>query len=47
LGWEPKVSFKEGVNTLLQNIDYWKTAPVWTPESIGEATKDWFQFLSR
>jgi len=47
LGWEPKVSFKEGVNILLRNIDYWKTAPVWTPESIGEATKDWFQFLSR
>lgn len=46
LGWEPQVTFEEGVNILLQNIDYWKTAPVWTPESIGEVTRDWFQYLS-
>ena len=46
LGWEPQVSFEEGVKILLENIDYWKEAPVWTPEVIGEVTKDWFQYLS-
>jgi len=45
LGWTPKVSFEEGVKIMLKNIDYWKDAPVWTPEKIGEATKDWFRFL--
>jgi len=33
------------VKIMLKNIDYWKDAPVWTPEKIGEATKDWFRFL--
>ena len=47
LGWEPKVSFEEGVKILLQNIDYWRKAPVWTLETIQEVTKDWFQYLSR
>lgn len=46
LGWKPKVSFEEGVKRLLDNIDYWRAAPVWTPEKIKEATKDWFTYLS-
>jgi UDP-glucose 4-epimerase len=46
LGWKPKVSFEEGVRILLDNIDYWREAPVWTPESIKEATRDWFRYLS-
>lgn len=45
LGWEPRVSFEEGVAVMLKNIDYWREAPVWTPRSIGEATKTWFDFL--
>ncbi len=45
LGWTPKVPFEEGVKIMLDNIDYWRNAPVWTPDSIGEATKDWFEFL--
>lgn len=47
LGWQPKVSFEEGVQNILDNIDYWKSAPVWTPETINEATKEWFQYLSK
>lgn len=47
LKWRPKVSLEEGVSILLKNIDYWKKAPVWTPESINEATKEWFRFLSK
>ena len=45
LGWEPKVSFSEGVGEILKHIDYWKDAPVWTPETIEKATEDWFKYL--
>jgi UDP-glucose 4-epimerase len=47
LGWEPKVSFEEGVKILLENIDYWKNAPLWTPDTIQEATADWFKYLQK
>ncbi len=47
LKWNPKVSLKKGVSILLDNIDYWKKAPVWTPKTIKGATKDWFKYLSR
>ena len=47
LGWEPKVSFEKGVNIMLDNIDYWRNAPLWTAEKIGEATKEWFKYLSK
>lgn len=46
LGWRPQVSFEEGIREMLENIDYWKSAPVWTPETIERATKDWFKYLS-
>ncbi len=46
LKWQAKVSFMDGVNEMLKNIDYWKDAPVWTPQKINEATKDWFKYLS-
>jgi len=45
LGWEPKVSIEDGVAKVVENIDYWKNAPVWTPDSIATATVDWFKFL--
>ena len=45
LGWKPNVSFKQGVKILLDNIDYWNSAPVWTPEKINKATKEWFKYL--
>ncbi|RMG72717.1 MAG: SDR family oxidoreductase [Bacteroidetes bacterium] len=47
LGWEPKVSFEEGVEQMLAHIDYWREAPVWDPGSIAEATKDWFKYLGK
>jgi len=46
LGWSPRVSFEEGVTTMLQNIDYWREAPVWDVSSIEAATKNWFTFLA-
>ena len=45
LNWSPKVSIEEGVADLLGNIEYWRSAPLWNPESIDLATKDWFKFL--
>ena len=45
LKWQPKVDIKQGVNNVLANIDYWKSAPVWTPATIATATEDWFKYL--
>lgn len=45
LGWAPKVAFADGVRIMLENIEYWRDAPVWTPSRIAEATSDWFKFL--
>ncbi len=45
LGWQAKVTFEQGVKKVLNNIEYWRNAPVWTPESIGKATEDWFKYL--
>lgn len=45
LGWSPKVTIEDGVKEVLRNIEYWHTAPVWTPEGIAGATSDWFKYL--
>ena len=46
LGWEPQVPVEDGVAEILKHIDYWRDAPVWSPDSIAEATEDWFRYLS-
>ena len=46
LGWRPKVEFAEGVRIMLESIEAWRDAPVWTRESIEDATREWFAFLS-
>jgi UDP-glucose 4-epimerase len=46
LGWQPQVSFEAGVRKILDNIDYWRNAPLWDPESIAHATRTWFDLLS-
>jgi UDP-glucose 4-epimerase len=45
LGWRQKVSFEEGVGRILAQIDYWREAPLWDPDSIKSATKTWFAYL--
>lgn len=47
LNWQAKVSFEEGVATMVENISYWAKAPVWTPETIKDATKEWHQYLGK
>lgn len=46
LKWEPKVSLEEGVQNVIDNIDYWREAPVWDKDSIQVATTNWFKYLS-
>ncbi len=46
LGWRQKVSFEEGVARILEQIDYWREAPLWDPDSIKSATRTWFEMLS-
>jgi len=47
LNWQPKVSFEEGVKKMLDNIDNWSDAPVWTENAIKDATKEWFNCLTK
>ena len=47
LKWSPKVSIEQGVDKLLNNINFWKKAPIWTPKKIDIATKDWFKYLKK
>ncbi len=47
LKWKPEVSFEEGVKVMLDNIEYWKDAPVWDEKSIEKATKKWFKYLGK
>ena len=46
LGWEPTISIEEGIARLLDRIQDFKEAPVWTPDAIQEATKSWFTYLA-
>lgn len=47
LGYSPKISFEEGVKIMLDYINDWKDAPIWTPEKIKKVTRDWFLYLSK
>lgn len=47
LGWRPRVGLEEGIVRLLEHIDLWRGAPLWTPETIATATADWFRYLGR
>ncbi len=46
LDWRPQVSFEQGVANIVANIDYWRNAPLWDPNSIAKATRTWFEFMS-
>ena len=45
LRWKPKVKFEKGVKIMLKDIQRWKTAPLWTVNSIEKATKSWFGYM--
>ena len=46
-GWQARVRFEDGVARMLEHIDNWRDAPLWTPDSIAEATSGWFRYLSK
>jgi UDP-glucose 4-epimerase len=47
LGWNPVVPFDQGVRRMMEDIELWRDAPLWDPQSIAVATKTWFEFLGR
>lgn len=47
LGWEPQVSFEEGVAIMLRNIEQWRDAPLWDPPSIQATTESWFSLFDK
>lgn len=47
LGWKQQVPFEEGVARMVAEIDRWEDAPLWTPDSIEDATKSWFKYLGK
>lgn len=47
LGWQPRTGLEDGVAAMMDVIDYWREAPVWTPDTIRNATADWFKYLGR
>jgi UDP-glucose 4-epimerase len=47
LEWKPRVPFEEGVARMVKEINVWRDAPLWDPDSIAKATKTWFDYLGR
>ena len=47
LGWKPRIPFEKGVARMLQEIEHWRDAPLWDPDSIAIATRPWFENLGR
>lgn len=45
LEWAPHTSFEQGVARVLEQVEYWRDAPVWTPDSIAIATRVWHERL--
>jgi UDP-glucose 4-epimerase len=45
LGWAPRVPFEEGVRRMMDEINKWRDAPLWDPDTIARATKTWFDYL--
>ena len=43
LKWKPRIEFFTGVKNLLDNLNDWKRAPVWTKSKISKETKEWFK----
>jgi UDP-glucose 4-epimerase len=45
LDWKPLIPFEQGVRLMMAEIQNWRDAPLWDPESIKKATKTWFEAL--
>jgi UDP-glucose 4-epimerase len=45
VGWEPRISFEDGMRNLLMMIEDWRDTPLWEKSDISVATKQWFDTL--
>jgi UDP-glucose 4-epimerase len=45
LDWKPRIPFEQGVAWMMAEIENWRDAPLWDPDSIKVATKTWFEAL--
>jgi UDP-glucose 4-epimerase len=45
LDWKPRISFEQGVAWMMAEIENWRDAPLWDPDSIKRATQTWFEAL--
>ena len=45
LNWKPRIPFEQGVALMMAEIENWRDAPLWDPDSIKRATKTWFEAL--
>lgn len=45
LNWKPLINFNDGIQELIENIHFWKNAPLWNKSKIKKATKIWFKYL--
>ena len=46
LDWKPEISFENGVNLMIDDIQNWSDAPLWDVKSINTATESWFKYMS-
>ena len=46
LSWKPQIPFEQGVARMMAEIENWRDAPLWDPESIKLATRTWFEALA-
>lgn len=46
LGWKPKVSIEQGLEKMMDSLEYWKEAKIWEPDTIAEETKTWQRLLA-
>ena len=46
-GWKPKISIENGVKIMLENLNDWKGAPIWTPKKISKEKKKWFFYIKK
>jgi UDP-glucose 4-epimerase len=47
LNWKPRISFEEGFELMIKDIDKWNNAPLWDKNTIENATKTWFKYMSK
>lgn len=46
LGWAPQMPFADGVRAMVERLEDWREAPVWTPDTIATATAAWHRHLA-